>query len=344
MFWKALGFPGVLSNIAAIVATVPRPRNNPPNLFLPSWTDLLALTDNYGYSAPFKILLWWISPSWSANFRAPYVSIVALRYVESLLIWSYWLDVCAVCSAAVLALCIWRESRVLRLSRRHGSVWTVIPAPFGYSQSAGIVLVVTLIFLPRVANAFEALVFAGLGLRFLYSQIDGLVHRLDRDRRGLWRNLPRSVQCQVALSLFRLRALDPYSHQIQFVDGIVQLFLLFYMLNLARASTNYWHQCMAHYVDEVIHARYPELYRTSTDARKAARKMYHWELARERKRPRPRRCTFCGSCFVTLTCCIVWVALAVFFIFQWSALQGTVYQGTVLQGTILQWVLQRLGL
>lgn len=100
--------------------------------------------------------------------------------------------------------------------------------------------------------------------------------------------IPVSCQCQLALSVHRLRALDPYLHQIQIVTGVLQVILLIHMLDLARRTTGYWHQCLTHYVDHVIQAHYPDLYRVSADRRVLQREIDKLERLRERPGDRAR--------------------------------------------------------
>lgn len=52
-----------------------------------------------------------ISPSW---MQSQYVTMGAIRYVETLLVWSFWLEICAFSSAALLLLCVWRDYRALK--------------------------------------------------------------------------------------------------------------------------------------------------------------------------------------------------------------------------------------
>jgi hypothetical protein len=65
---------------------------------------------------------------------------------------------------------------------------------------------------------------------------------------------------QLAMSVYRMRPLDPYHHQIHTYMGIVQLTLLVEMFGHARRAGQHYYRYISYYVGRDLRAGFPERY------------------------------------------------------------------------------------
>ncbi|SPQ27176.1 5b0ab74d-d203-493b-9370-d2a70c338973 [Thermothielavioides terrestris] len=156
-----------------------------------------------------------------------------LRFVDRLLLLSFELDVAALSSAVLLVLCLRRYSRGRRPPPR--TLWQRFVAFFSPWNLFFLFSMALVAMIPvEEMSVDDAGVFASLALSLFLIDIFG-------GNAFLTTYLPLSCHWQIALSVYRLRALDPYSHQAHLGTGLFQLVLLAKMIAHASRSTKDWY-------------------------------------------------------------------------------------------------------
>ncbi|KAK4148999.1 hypothetical protein C8A00DRAFT_38412 [Chaetomidium leptoderma] len=180
------------------------------------------------------------------------------RSINLLLMWSFALDIAAFGSAVLFIVFLWCQSwRLPSQPPRIVQSWWSLFGGYIYPWSTLIFLAIwracttppeELLYGPILATTLMPLTSTWVFWLFVMNLSPFLATQI-----------PCSCYWQLAVSRYRLDSLDPYQHQIHPIVGWMQFLLLLDMLGLLGRTTEYCRQCITYYVDQTIHARYPEI-------------------------------------------------------------------------------------